>query len=578
MFFRWTGNVLHPRFGKYKYTPLNRSERFPKRFVLVLLGFLGIINVYAMRVNLSVTMVAMVQQPTDPVDTKSSDIACKELIPRLEMVNNSSPSESKGDFDWDSSTQATILGSFFYGYVVTQIPGGILAEKYGAKWLFGIGVLVTSLFTLLTPLAAELGVSYLVFVRIMEGLGEGVTYPAMNVMIGHWAPKVERSRMSAVIYTGSAVGNVFSFALSGIISASIGWPSVFYIFGALGVIWTVFWLLFVYETPEKHPYISEEEIKVIRYGQDHKTWEKSPTPWKSILSSFSVWALVITHFGQNWGFYTLLTELPTYLSSILHFNIKKNGIVSSLPYMTQAVFAILGSCMADYLRKSGRFRINVIRKTFNSFDDFMRGRIIGKIEEGRKITDVAREFDIAHSVVSRLWKSFKTTGMCNRRHGGGRVRSTTPAKDRYMVLAAKRNRRTTAQQVANQLLAASGKQISRKTVARRLRGVGLYARRPVVCVPLTRQHRTARLQLCREHHNWTEQDWACVLFSDESRFSLSSDCRRQLIWRESGTAYRPENIQEKDRYPTCSIMVWAGIMINGRTRLHVVANGTMTGQ
>ncbi|GFV52186.1 KRAB-A domain-containing protein 2 [Trichonephila clavipes] len=77
-------------------------------------------------------------------------------------------------------------------------------------------------------------------------------------------------------------------------------------------------------------------------------------------------------------------------------------------------------------------------------DDFMRGRIIGKIEEGRKITDVAREFDIAPSVVSRLWKSFKTTGMCSRRHGGGRVRSTTPGEDRYIVLSAKRNRRTTA--------------------------------------------------------------------------------------------------------------------------------------
>ncbi|GFV16130.1 transposable element Tcb2 transposase [Trichonephila clavipes] len=121
-------------------------------------------------------------------------------------------------------------------------------------------------------------------------------------------------------------------------------------------------------------------------------------------------------------------------------------------------------------------------------------------------------------------------------------------------------------------------QISRKTVARRLRGGGLYGRRPVVCVSLTRQHRTARLQWCREHQNWTEQYWACVLFLDESRFSLSSDCRRQLIWRESGTAYRTENIQENDRYPTCSIMVWAGIMINVRTRLHVVANGTMTGQ
>ncbi|GFU82154.1 transposable element Tcb2 transposase [Trichonephila clavipes] len=203
-------------------------------------------------------------------------------------------------------------------------------------------------------------------------------------------------------------------------------------------------------------------------------------------------------------------------------------------------------------------------------DDFMRGRIIGKIEEGRKITDVAREFDIAHSVVSRLWKSFKTTGMCSRRHGEGRVRSTTPAEDRYIVLSVKMNRGTTAQQVENQFLPASGKQMSRKTVARRLRGGGLYARRPVVCVPLTRQHRTARLQWCLEHHNWTEQDWACVLFSDESRFSLSSDCRRQLIWRESGTVYRPENIQEKDRYPTCNLNpienVWdaLGRQVDGR--------------
>ncbi|GFU23182.1 transposable element Tcb2 transposase [Trichonephila clavipes] len=210
-------------------------------------------------------------------------------------------------------------------------------------------------------------------------------------------------------------------------------------------------------------------------------------------------------------------------------------------------------------------------------DDFMRGRIIGKIEEGRKITDVAREFDIAHGGVLRLWKSFKTTGMCSRRHG-------------EVVLEVRRLQKTDIsfyqQKEQAHHSSAGGKSVScclrkadlPKTVARRLRGGGLYARRPVVCVPLTRQHRTARLQWCREHHNWTEQDWACVLFSDESRFSLSSDCRRQLIWRESGIAYRPENIQEKDRYPTCSIMVWAGIMINGRTRLHVVANGTMTGQ
>ncbi|GFX29229.1 transposable element Tcb2 transposase [Trichonephila clavipes] len=190
-------------------------------------------------------------------------------------------------------------------------------------------------------------------------------------------------------------------------------------------------------------------------------------------------------------------------------------------------------------------------------DDFMRGRIIGKIEEGRKITDVVREFDIAHSVVSRLWKSFKTTGMCSRRHG-------------EVVLEVRHLQKTDIS--SYQQKGTGAPQLSRWQISFLL---PQESRSPEKLLP---DHRTARLQWCREHHNWTEQDWACVLFSDESRFGLSSNCRRQLIWRESGTAYRPENIQEKDRYPTCSIMVWAGIMINGRTRLHVVMNGTMTGQ
>ncbi|GFV85355.1 transposable element Tcb1 transposase [Trichonephila clavipes] len=146
-------------------------------------------------------------------------------------------------------------------------------------------------------------------------------------------------------------------------------------------------------------------------------------------------------------------------------------------------------------------------------DDFMHGRIIGKIE-GRKITDVAREFDIAHSVVSRPWKSFKATGMCSRRHGEVVLEVRRLQKT---DISSYQQKGTGAPQLSRwqiSFFAASGKQISRKTVARRLRGGGLYARRPVVCVLLTRQHRTARLQWCREHHNWTEQDWACVLVSD----------------------------------------------------------------
>ncbi|GFW50217.1 transposable element Tcb1 transposase [Trichonephila clavipes] len=202
-------------------------------------------------------------------------------------------------------------------------------------------------------------------------------------------------------------------------------------------------------------------------------------------------------------------------------------------------------------------------------DDFMRGRIIGRIEEGRNVTDVAREFDIAHSVVSRLWKSFKTTtGMLEVR----RLQKTD--------ISSYQQKGTGASQLSRWQISFLLPQKSRspEKLLPEIEGKRTIRTQTCCVCPVDQTAPYCPLQWCREHHNWTEQDWACVLFSEDSRFSLSSNCRRQLIWRESGTAYRPENIQEKERYPTCSIMVWAGIMINGRTRLNVVANGTMTGQ
>ncbi|GFV05650.1 HTH_Tnp_Tc3_2 domain-containing protein [Trichonephila clavipes] len=113
---------------------------------------------------------------------------------------------------------------------------------------------------------------------------------------------------------------------------------------------------------------------------------------------------------------------------------------------------------------------------------FYRGRIIGKLEEGRSVTSVAAEFRIAHSIVSRLWRQFQTTGTAIRGFSSGRPRGTTPADDRYIVLQARRNRRQTAGEIARHTTQATGRPISRFTVARRLHGGGLFARRPVrVC-------------------------------------------------------------------------------------------------
>ncbi|GFU18171.1 hypothetical protein TNCV_2033291 [Trichonephila clavipes] len=112
-------------------------------------------------------------------------------------------------------------------------------------------------------------------------------------------------------------------------------------------------------------------------------------------------------------------------------------------------------------------------------DAFTRGRIIGKLEEGRSVTSVAAEFGIAHSIVSRLWRQFQTTGTAIRAFSSGRPRGTTPADDRYIVLQARRNRRQKAGEIARHTTQATGRPISRFTVARRLYGGGLFARRPV---------------------------------------------------------------------------------------------------
>ncbi|GFT63576.1 transposable element Tc3 transposase [Trichonephila clavipes] len=174
-------------------------------------------------------------------------------------------------------------------------------------------------------------------------------------------------------------------------------------------------------------------------------------------------------------------------------------------------------------------------------DAFTRGRIIGKLEEGRSVTSVAAEFGIAHSIVSRLWRQFQTAGTAIRGFSSGRPRGTTPADDR------------------------------------RLHCGGLFARRPVRCVSLTPAHRR-RLSLgCREHRNWRDNEWGRVLFTDESRFSLSSDSHRILIWRERGNRNHPSNIIERDKYGGRGVLVWEGIMLGSRTDLHIFDAGSVNG-
>ncbi len=151
------------------------------------MGFWGFAMSYAMRVNLSIAIVAMVKRNnTIPphitysglslIDNSqysfgnSSELACP--IPAHDDNATSFISDQTGEFDWNEMEQGIILGSFFYGYMLTQLPGGMLSQKYGGKWPLGLGIFITAIFALLTPLAARTHVSLLIGARIIQGLGE----------------------------------------------------------------------------------------------------------------------------------------------------------------------------------------------------------------------------------------------------------------------------------------------------------------------------------------------------------------------------------------------------------------------
>ncbi|XP_071042407.1 sialin-like isoform X2 [Parasteatoda tepidariorum] len=319
-----------------------------------------------MRVNLSVAIVAMVNHTA--INEKAINAECPNLIQDRQSSNE--VMNYKGEkYNWNSKTQGWILGSYYYGYVTTQIPGGVLAEKIGAKWVFGGGVLATSVFSLLSPLAASLGTTAFICVRVLQGLADGVTSPSINVAISKWAPKMERSRVSTIIFTGIMIGDVLALTLSGLLCSSDklgGWPSVFYLFGGAGVIWCIFWFSLMHETPGVHPTISKQEQIYIEQNQEDQSNKKLPIPWREILTSSSVWAFAFAMFGHNFGYLMLLAELPTYLSTILHYDLASNGFLSAIPFILQCLSSWIASAAADRLRKSEKISITFIRKLFNS--------------------------------------------------------------------------------------------------------------------------------------------------------------------------------------------------------------------
>ncbi|KAM0901318.1 hypothetical protein ACQ4PT_020072 [Festuca glaucescens] len=303
--------------------------RFPKRWVIVFLCFSAFLLCNMDRVNMSIAIMPM-----------------------------------SAEYGWNPQTVGLIQSSFFWGYLLTQIAGGIWADKVGGKTVLGFGVIWWSVATALTPVAAKLGLPFLLVVRAFMGVGEGVAMPAMNNILSKWVPVSERSRSLALVYSGMYLGSVTGLAFSPFLIHKFGWPSVFYSFGSLGTVWFATWATKAYSTPLEDPSISAKEKKLI-ISQTTSGDPVTTIPWGVILSKPPVWALIACHFCHNWGTFILLTWMPTYYNQVLKFNLTESSLFCVLPWLTMAISANVGGWIADTLVSRGT-SVTTVRKIMQS--------------------------------------------------------------------------------------------------------------------------------------------------------------------------------------------------------------------
>ncbi|CAB4422379.1 unnamed protein product [Rhizophagus irregularis] len=315
------------------------------------------------------------------------------------------------EFGWSSTTQGLVLSSFFVGYLTTQVLGGALADKFGGKWVLGVAAVGWTTFTLLTPSAAKLGLNYLLSCRILLGIAEGACFPSVHSLIASWAPLEERSRAVAIITSSNHFGSIIAFPVSTWLgSGPWGWESIFWVFGTVGVIWSLIWQIYGGSDPSTYPGISKEELDLIlkdNHKESRSYYSSLPTdeeeamnrssenvinvadgdddddviseeidesftaiknsnpshiPWRLIFSRREVWAIIIAYVCHSGGFFMLLNWLPTYYLDHFGVDIKYLGYFTVLPYIAQGVSGFFVGILADYVINRLKVRVIIVRR------------------------------------------------------------------------------------------------------------------------------------------------------------------------------------------------------------------------
>ncbi|CAL1293153.1 unnamed protein product [Larinioides sclopetarius] len=360
-------NVTNVSTEEIIHKPVVGRSFFQHRYVVALLGFSVLCQINIYRIATTISLIAMVNNSATSYETnsKANNTSCVLNSSVEEFIDY----EIKGEFNWNPETQGLILSSGFLGFIITQIPAGILAEIYGGKITIVSGLLVSTIGHILSPLAAQHSSDLMIVVQFIRGAGQGFLVAAYSVIASNWFPSIERGLYNSLIFSGFPVGAMISgFSAGTLCSSSFlgGWSSVYYLYGGLGLLQCVCVQIFLYESPKVHPGITDEEKSyILHYQEVDLNKMRPPTPWKDIVQSIPVYAMTFAMFGAYWAAAHFLSIHSIFLVTMLHFSLEENGLIVSLTFVIQIMISFSTSFASDWLSRKNLVGVDKLRKGVN---------------------------------------------------------------------------------------------------------------------------------------------------------------------------------------------------------------------
>lgn len=307
-----------------------------------------------------------------PTRTRFSVLAMLFVVTAINYMDRANLSVAGSHIQGDLALSPTQLGLLFsmftWFYAMSQIPVGYLLDRIGSRWLYGSAIVLWSVFTLLMGFAshhlfatATASFMMLLACRALVGIAEAPSFPSNTKIIATWFPDHERARATATYSSAQYIGLALLTPLLSLIVSKWGWEMSFYLSGAVGILFGIYWLI-RYRDPQHSTQVNKGELDIIRQGGGYGSEVKGANTrvnWpevRFILRQRTTWGLFIAQFAASSTLYFFLTWFIVYLEKGLHLSIDKAGIGAMFPYLMAMAGVLCGGTLSDLLLKRGRSR------------------------------------------------------------------------------------------------------------------------------------------------------------------------------------------------------------------------------